>query len=32
MAANCILVVPVLIIFLFASKKIIEAFAYRGLK
>lgn len=32
MAANCILVVPVLIVFLFASKKIIQAFAYRGVK
>lgn len=32
MAANFILVVPVLIIFLFASKKIIEAFAYNGMK
>lgn len=32
MAANCILVVPVLIIFLFASKKIIEAFTYKGVK
>ena len=32
MAANCILVVPVLIVFLFASKKIIQAFAYRGMK
>lgn len=32
MAANFILVVPVLIIFLFASKKIIEAFAYNGVK
>ena len=32
MAANSILVVPVLIVFLFASKKIIQAFAYRGMK
>lgn len=32
MAANFILVVPVLIIFIFASKKIIQAFAYRGMK
>ncbi len=32
MASNFILVVPVIIIFLFASKKIIEAFAYRGVK
>lgn len=32
MAANFILVVPVLIVFLFASKKIIEAFAYKGMK
>lgn len=32
MAANFILVVPVIIIFIFASKKIIEAFAYSGIK
>ena len=32
MAANVILVVPVLIVFLFASKKIIKAFAYNGMK
>ena len=32
MAANTILVVPVIIVFLFASKKIISAFAYRGMK
>ena len=32
MAANFILVVPVLIVFLFASKKIIQAFAYNGMK
>ncbi len=32
MAANSILVIPVLIVFLFASKKIIQAFAYRGMK
>ena len=32
MASNMILVVPVVIIFLFASKKIIESFAYRGVK
>ncbi|MBQ7488314.1 MAG: carbohydrate ABC transporter permease [Clostridia bacterium] len=32
MAANTLLVVPILIIFIFASKKIIEGFAYRGVK
>lgn len=32
MAANFILVIPVLIIFIFASKKIIQAFGYSGLK
>lgn len=32
MAANCLLVVPVLIVFIFASKKIIQAFAYNGMK
>ena len=32
MAANCILVVPVIIIFIFFSKKIIEGFTYRGVK
>lgn len=32
MAANTILVVPVIIVFLFASKKIISAFAYKGVK
>jgi sn-glycerol 3-phosphate transport system permease protein len=32
MAANVILVIPVLIFFFFASKKIIQAFAYRGVK
>lgn len=32
MAGNMILILPVLIIFFFASKKIIEAFAYRGVK
>lgn len=32
MAANVILVVPVVIVFLFASKKIIQAFAYNGMK
>ncbi len=32
MAANVILVVPVLIVFLFASKKIIAAFGYNGMK
>ncbi|MGI6691924.1 MAG: carbohydrate ABC transporter permease [Clostridiales bacterium] len=32
MAANTILVVPVIIVFIFASKKIISAFAYRGMK
>ncbi len=32
MAANVVLVVPVLIVFLFASRKIIAAFAYNGMK
>ena len=32
MAGNCILVLPVLILFLVASKKIIAAMAYRGVK
>lgn len=32
MASNTILVVPVIIIFLFASQKIIQAFAYKGVK
>lgn len=32
MAGNVILVLPVVILFLFASKKIIQAMAYRGMK
>ena len=32
MAGNVVLVVPVLIVFVFASRKIIEAFSYRGMK
>ena len=32
MAGNCLLVVPILIVFIFASRKIIEGFAYRGMK
>lgn len=32
MAGNFILVVPVIIVFIFASKKIIQAFAYNGMK
>lgn len=32
MAGNCILVLPILILFLVASKKIIAAMAYRGVK
>jgi sn-glycerol 3-phosphate transport system permease protein len=32
MAANTLLVLPILIVFIFASKKIIEGFAYRGVK
>lgn len=32
MAGNFILVVPVIIIFIFASKKIIQAFGYNGMK
>lgn len=32
MAGNVLLIVPILIIFVFASKKIVEAFAYNGMK
>ena len=32
MAGNCLLVEPILIVFIFASRKIIEGFAYRGVK
>lgn len=32
MAGNVLLVLPVLVVFFFASRKIIEAFAYRGVK
>lgn len=32
MGANCLLVLPVLIVFVFASRKIIQAFAYNGVK
>ncbi len=32
MAANTLLVLPILLVFIFASKKIIEGFAYRGVK
>ena len=32
MAGNVLLVLPVLIVFFFASRKIIESFAYRGVK
>lgn len=32
MAGNCLLVVPILIVFMFASRKIISGFAYRGVK
>lgn len=32
MAGNMILFVPVVIIYLFASKRIIQAFAYKGVK
>jgi sn-glycerol 3-phosphate transport system permease protein len=32
MAGNCILVLPILVLFLAASKKIIAAMAYRGVK
>jgi len=32
MAGNVLLVLPVVIIYIFASKKIIQAFAYRGMK
>ena len=30
MAGNCLLVVPILVVFIFASRKIIEGFTYRG--
>lgn len=32
MAGNCLLVVPILVVFIFASRKIIEGFTYRGVK
>ncbi len=32
MAGNVVLVAPILIVFIFASRKIISAFAYRGIK
>lgn len=32
MAGNSLLVVPILIVFVFASRKIIESFTYRGMK
>ncbi|MBR3504917.1 MAG: carbohydrate ABC transporter permease [Clostridia bacterium] len=32
MAGNSLLVVPILVVFIFASKKIIEGFTYRGVK
>lgn len=32
MAGNVLLVLPILVLFLFASRRIIEAFAYRGVK
>jgi sn-glycerol 3-phosphate transport system permease protein len=32
MAGNVLLVIPILIVFVFASKKIIKAFAYNGIK
>ncbi len=32
MAANCVLVLPIVIVFIFASRKIIQSFAYRGVK
>ena len=32
MAGNCLLVVPILLVFIFASRKIIEGFTYRGVK
>jgi len=32
MAANCVLVLPIVIVFVFASRKIIQSFAYRGVK
>ena len=32
MAGNCLLTLPILIVFCFASRKIIQGFAYRGMK
>ncbi|HEY8464341.1 MAG TPA: ABC transporter permease subunit, partial [Bacillota bacterium] len=32
MAGNVLLVLPILILFVFASKRIIQSFAYRGVK
>ena len=32
MAGNCLLVVPILVVFIFASRKIIEGSTYRGVK
>lgn len=32
MAGNVLLVLPVVVLYAFASKKIIQAFAYRGMK
>ena len=32
MAGNCLLVIPILIVFIFASRKIIQSFTYRGIK
>ena len=32
MAGNCLLTLPILIVFCFASRTIIQGFAYRGMK
>ena len=32
MTGNCLLVIPILIVFIFASRKIIQGFTYRGIK
>ena len=32
MAGNCLLTLPILVVFCFASRKIIQGFAYRGMK
>ena len=32
MAGNVVMILPIIVIYLFASKKIIQAFAYNGMK